>query len=637
MLNQRQASCLLIVFFSIFVTFACANYPNEPRDPKINDDTYTLEEDSMLAVSAENGILANDIPQEGEENYLIEVNGQKAVEGEAFIINLDGGRVFLELDGSFTYEPEKDFNGMDQLSYKIKNDKGKEGTGTTFFQVMPLNDAPVAADDQFSISPTPQQSLDVLANDDDPDGDSIRISNVDILENGSARVADGGMTILFTPDADHTGDVNFSYTILDESGEKDQAWVLLTNGDGENNLVRPDAMTVMEDHSETQPFSWLLANDHVDPDSEIEFGPAQNGDVHANDDRTFTYTPNANFTGTDYFTYTVATQGGIRASATVTVTVTPVADAPIIDDIPNQRVDIGQTLGPVIFSVSNVDTSQTRLSVTASVSDAVPPQLISEDDISILGSSGSRAMWITPAPDQAGTATITITVSNGQTEASDSFQLTVGTVGRAPEITLDGEFDPVIAANTSLTVHFTIQDADTPINTLRVSAISENPAVVPNDDSHLALSGGNNRDGRRSITITPADGQTGNATVVLSVSDGEFIGDQRFSLEVIPEDNLPPVFLPIQSMTFGVDETVDIPLDIIDETPAADLHFDIEIDADDSDIIIDENVSFPYDELDDYRSLRILPPFLEGTATITLTVRDSLGEEAQIVFDLTFI
>ena len=57
-----------------------------------------------------------------------------------------------------------------------------------------------------------------------------------------------------------------------------------------------------------------------------------------NADGTVTYTPAANFTGTDTFTYTVRDGNGGSDDGTVTVTVDPVNDAPVaVDDTRHDR------------------------------------------------------------------------------------------------------------------------------------------------------------------------------------------------------------------------------------------------------------------------------------------------------------
>lgn len=598
--NLRRLYYLFTVFFIAVMTFACASYPDDPREPSVGNDSYTIEEDTFLVITADNGILANDIPREGEHNYIVEVNGQEAVKGEQVILSLDGGKLVLELDGSFTYEPKKDFYGTDHLSYKVRNEKGKEGEGTCSIDVIPVNDPPLAIDDELNISTSPHQSIDVLANDVDPDGDNIRIAHIGDLKNGTAAISGDGTTILFTPAAGHMGDVSFRYTVMDEYNEEAQAWVLLKDGNDENNLVLADTITASEDDSVTLPFARLLENDNVDDDVDIMFGPAQNGQIQVIANRRFTYTPNPNFTGTDYFTYTVEPREGTTASATVTVIVTPVTDAPTIEDIPNQWTDIGQTLGPILFAVTDVDVLQTELEVTSIVSEAAPLDLISEENISIVGSGASRAMWITPSPDLVGTATIMITVSNGRAESSDSFQLTVGPAGMAPSITIEGDFSPIIAANTSLTINFQIQDPDTPINTLSVSAKSETPSVVPNNNRHLDIQGGNNQNGQRSITITPADDQTGHARVILSVSDGANRTDLPLQLEVNPgfpvtatqENSHPTETGPTTSIQVGSNQNVIISAELGNGAEPTDLNPGTANDPMVFNAIHDGNISF---------------------------------------------
>jgi hypothetical protein len=76
-------------------------------------------------------------------------------------------------------------------------------------------------------------------------------------------------------------------------------------------------------------FVGILNNDtdvENDPITAITLVPGQgvqNGTLNVNQDGTFTYTPNANFTGADTFQYTVTANGLTSAPATVTINVVP--------------------------------------------------------------------------------------------------------------------------------------------------------------------------------------------------------------------------------------------------------------------------------------------------------------------------
>ena len=80
-------------------------------------------------------------------------------------------------------------------------------------------------------------------------------------------------------------------------------------------------------------------------------------------------------------------------------------------------------------------------------------------------------------------------------------------------------------------IGFTVGDAQTPVASLGVSAISLNPILVPNDEAHLTQGGSG---ANRTLTVTPATGQTGSATIQVTVSDGAATATNKFNLTVNP-------------------------------------------------------------------------------------------------------
>ena len=98
-------------------------------------------------------------------------------------------------------------------------------------------------------------------------------------------------------------------------------------------VAAPDSYTTPEDTALVVPAAAGLLADDADADGDrltaaLAAGPA-NGTVTVNPDGRFTYTPKANFNGTDSFTYTVGDGKGGTAAAVVTITVTPVNDPPV--------------------------------------------------------------------------------------------------------------------------------------------------------------------------------------------------------------------------------------------------------------------------------------------------------------------
>jgi hypothetical protein len=90
-----------------------------------------------------------------------------------------------------------------------------------------VNDGPVGTDDSGSTTedtPVTLLSADLLANDNDADGDALSLSSVQGATNGTVEI-DGNGNVLFTPDTSFTGDATFTYTLIDGNGGTDTALV----------------------------------------------------------------------------------------------------------------------------------------------------------------------------------------------------------------------------------------------------------------------------------------------------------------------------------------------------------------------------------------------------------------------------
>jgi VCBS repeat-containing protein len=188
-----------------------------------------------------------------------------------------------------------------------------------------------------------------------------------------------------------------------------------------------DAYPASEDTALVVPAATgVLANDD-DPDGEdaltamVLDGP-DHGSLALNADGSFSYTPASNFNGADSFTYT-ATGGGGSDTATVTITVNAVNDTPTISPVPlpNQTINRNSSTPAIAFTIADVDGLEgLTLSGTSSNTTLVPIA-----NIEFGGSGASRTVKVTPALNQSGTATITVTVSDGVASAATSFLLTV--------------------------------------------------------------------------------------------------------------------------------------------------------------------------------------------------------------------
>src|SRR5207247_1030248 len=206
--------------------------------------------------------------------------------------------------------------------------------------------------------------------------------------------------------------------------------------------------------------------------------------------------------------------------------------APTISNVPAQVTNEDTPSSTIGFTVGDAETPAANLTVSGSSS---VQTLVPNASIVFGGSGANRTVTLTPAANQFGTATITLTVSDGQLSTSTSFQLTVNSVNDAPTIT--GIGNQATSAGTAVgPISFTVGDVETAAASLTVSGSSSNQTLLPNANIALGGSGAN-----RTVTLTPAAGQTGTATVTLTVSDGSATSSGSFLLTVTSGGGTAPI------------------------------------------------------------------------------------------------
>ena len=131
--------------------------------PVAADDGFETAEDVTLSVPL-GGVLANDTDADGDQLTTLLVSGPA------------NGAVSLNPDGSFSYTPTANCHGTDTFTYKANDGQADSNVATVTITVTPVNDVPVAADDEFETDEDVTLSVPpagVLANDIDADGDQL--------------------------------------------------------------------------------------------------------------------------------------------------------------------------------------------------------------------------------------------------------------------------------------------------------------------------------------------------------------------------------------------------------------------------------------------------------------------------------
>jgi len=141
--------------------------------------------------------------------------------------------------------------------------------------------------------------------------------------------------------------------------------------------------------------------------------------------RTVTITSLPDLSGITTITLTVS-NGTLSAFTSFVVTVNAVNDAPTITQIADQTIQQDEAVGPIQFTINDVDDNPMSLIVTATSDN---PGLVSQTGILIeeflSEVSPFKTITVTPEPGQSGTALITVTVSDGATSTDMSFLLAV--------------------------------------------------------------------------------------------------------------------------------------------------------------------------------------------------------------------
>jgi Ca2+-binding RTX toxin-like protein len=182
--------------------------------------------------------------------------------------------------------------------------------------------------------------IDVLANDTDPDGDTLTVTSA-TATNGTVTVNPDG-TLTYTPNADYNGPDTISYTVDDGNGGSATSTVTVT--------VNPvnDAPVAVDDAA-TTPFNTAVVIDVVGNDTDVDGDTlsvlgtptSADGTVAVNPDGTITFTPTAGFTGVAVIDYTVTDPEGLTDTAQVLVTVgAPVRDGIVTGTAGDDLIDI---------------------------------------------------------------------------------------------------------------------------------------------------------------------------------------------------------------------------------------------------------------------------------------------------------
>ena len=566
---------------------------------------YATSEDASLNVVASEGVLINDYDPEGDALSVVAVNGSAPGVGTAVTL-ASGAQVTLNADGSFSYDPNAQFEYLDvgesttdSFNYTVSDGNGNNDTTTVTITINGAEDAStvggtatgaVAEDSVVTVNGS-LTVTDVDANDnpvsfndmtpvasDNGYGNFGMVSNTWTysLNNGHASVQalDFGETLTdtYTFSASDGSTQLVTVTII---GAEDAAVI---GGTAIGTVVEDGALTV----GSTLTITDTDANDNPIGFNDVTTTLGDNGygyfEITSN---AWTYTLNNGHASVQALdtgetlndTYTFSASDGSTQLVTVTINGaedTPTLDNAVADQTATEDIAFSFTFAANTFG--DIDTSDILI-YTATLSDNSPlPGWLNFD-------GSTRTFSGIPANPDVGAIDIKITADDGSSTVIDTFTLTVINAPDAPVFggAISGvvsEDLAVVAGNISTSGILTVADPDVgessfqaAVNNgsygdLSIDAAGNWSYVADNSQAAIqTLDAGESL--VDTLTVTSFDGTTTNVLITINgVEDAAVVGGTATAM--VTEDG---TLAATNSLTISDTDTSDNPVSFNDVAP----------------------------------------------------------------------
>lgn len=371
------------------------------------------------------------------------------------------------------------------------------------------NGLPVAQDDSVTTPEDTPVTVDVLANDSDPDGQPLTLYGAYDSGSGSGLVEiNPDSTITYTPYPNSFGGIEqVTYEVSDGIDTATATLFIEVTPVPDPPIAVDDAAATSED---TPVVFSVLENDTTVEGQLMEITaitPAANGTAAILFNE-ISYAPNPDFFGTDTFTYTVTDNVGLSAVATVTVTVSSVPDFPLaFSDTATTNEDTAVTIA---VAANDYDPDGQPVIVEAVFQPAHGTTVLNPDG----------TVTYTPAAGFNGTDSFNYTLRDFEQPlwgSTTTVTVTVNPVNDPPDA-----MDDTATTNEDTAVILTIlaNDVDVDGDTLQVTAVTQGNlgAVTLNADNTVTYTPAPNSNGTDTFTYTISDGQGGTATGTVTVT-----------------------------------------------------------------------------------------------------------------------
>ncbi|HHE0447794.1 TPA: tandem-95 repeat protein [Vibrio parahaemolyticus] len=461
-----------------------------------------------------------------DTSTVIKVLGNDTFEGDGKVVSLDtnngpaNGTVSVNPDGSVTYTPNDNYHGADSFTYIVTSGGVSEST-TVNVDVTPVNDAPVAKDDIATTQEDTAVTIDVLPNDTDIDGDTLRIDSASVpSDQGTVEIVDG--KLVFTPAENFNGDAEITYTVTD--GElTDEAKVSVTvNPVNDAPTIKVDAVESITENavSTDTVVATLTVRDTDTPEDRLTVSLENNSNgyfVLVGDEVKLTQA------GVDAVNNDELNLKDLTISASVSDGVNPTAndsDSLIVNrvnDAPTVENAIADQVLSEDFDAYTIDLNEVFKDSDSSLEFSV------SGNSNVLVSIENGIVTISPTADWNGSETLMFTATDPSGESvSQTVNFTVAPVA------------DIVADKATV-----VEDTSTIINVLGNDTFEGKDKVVSLDANNGPANGTVSVNPDGSVTYTPNDNYHGTDSFTYIVTSGGVSESTTVSVDVTPVNDAP--------------------------------------------------------------------------------------------------
>jgi len=509
---------------------------NDSPPVAVNDSKTVAEDSGANTVN----VLVNDTDA---DNLTGPANAGLTV--TAITQGANGGTVAITNSGAnVSYTPAANYYGPDSFTYQVTDSTGlTSGFATVLITVNAVNDAPVANPDSNAVtedSPTNPVSGNVLSNDTDADGNTLTVASVNgAAVNVGAAVAGtyGSVTISSNGTYSYTLDNSkatvqalkagqtvtdvFNYVATDGAASSNSTTLTITiTGTNDAPVALAQTITTAED---TAKSGTLVATDidSLTLTYSIVTGPTK-GTLTSFNAATgaYTYTPGANYNGSDSFTFK-ANDGTVDSNvATVSITVTPVNDAPTAGNDSDTVAEDGSVTTNVVANDNAGPLNESQVLTVTLVTQGTNGSVVNNNDGTVTYTPNanyfgpdSYTYTIADSDGATATATVSITVTSVNDAPSD-IVLTGDTIYENASATVEGSFvDPDAGQTHTVTIKW--NDGSTPDTVIELAA---GVFTFSADHQYLDDKPTNTSSDVYTVTVTITDGlASGTADTLVTV------------------------------------------------------------------------------------------------------------------------